>query len=121
MIQRVMIFMIVAFIAYACATSKKAVDISVGEWEYAITGTPDGDKEGTFSIVKDGDSYTGALHTEQGDTNLNKIVIENDALVCTFDYSGYTIDMTGSFVGDTFTGKISVEYNDFPMTAVRKQ
>ena len=121
MIQRTLIFMIAVFIAYGCATSKKVVDISIGEWEYVIKDTPDGDVEGTFSITKDGDNYSGALHTAQGDAPLNNVLIEDDKLVSTFDYSGYTIDMTGVFAGDTFTGKCSVEYNEFPMTAVRKK
>lgn len=121
MIQKVMIFMIAIFISYGCAVSKKAVDISIGEWEYVVIGTPDGDKEGTLSIVKDGDNYTGTLSREEGDTPLNNVVIENDELVATFDIDGYTIDITGKFVGNTFTGKVSVEYNEFPMTAVRKQ
>lgn len=121
MLQRVIIFSIVVFFAYACASSKKAVDISIGEWEYVLKNLPDGDAEGTFTITKDGDTYMGAVHGEQGSMDLENVVIENDALVCSFEYSGYTIDMTGTFVGDTFTGKCSVEYNDFPMTAVRKQ
>lgn len=121
MIQRVMIFMIAVFIAYGCATSKKVADISVGEWEYVLRDTPNGDVEGTFTITKDGDSYSGALHTAEGDAPLNNVAVENNELTSTFDYSGYTIDMTGVFSGDTFTGKCSVEYNDFPMTAVRKK
>ncbi len=121
MIQRLLVFMIAAFIAYGCATSKKVVDISVGEWEYVISDTPEGDFEGTFTITREGDNYTGALHTAQGDAPLNGVVIENDELKCTFDYAGYTIDMTGKFVGDAFTGKCSVEYNDFPMSATRKK
>ncbi|MCK5370071.1 MAG: hypothetical protein KAQ62_16030, partial [Cyclobacteriaceae bacterium] len=79
------------------------------------------DIEGTFTIAKDGDQYTGILHGEQGDLNLDNVVIEDDDLVCTFDYNGYTIDMTGNFVGDTFTGQISVDYNEFLMSAVRKK
>lgn len=116
-----LIFMIAIFIAYGCATTKKAVDISVGEWEYVLKNLPDGDATGTFTIVKEGDNYSGALHTDQGDAQLDNVVIENDELVATFEFMDYTIDMTGKFVGDAFTGKCSVEYNDFPMTAVRKK
>ena len=86
-----------------------------------LTGTPDGDATGTFTIAKDGDSYIGALHTAQGDTDLNNVVVTDGDLVCDFEFMGYTIDMTGKFAGDAFTGKCSVEYNDFPMTAVRKK
>ncbi|MCK5700965.1 MAG: hypothetical protein KAI29_07430 [Cyclobacteriaceae bacterium] len=121
MIQRVIIFMFAAFAAYACATSKKVVDISIGEWEYVIKDTPNGDIDGILTIAKDGDYYTGALHSAEGDLPLNNVAVENDKLVSTFDYSGYTVDMTGVFAGDTFTGKCSVEYNEFPMTAVRKK
>lgn len=121
MIQKGLIFMIAIFIAYGCATSKKAVDISLGEWEYVLKNLPDGDATGTFSITKDGDNYMGALHTEQGDAQLENVAIVDGELVCTFEFMEYTIDMTGKFEGDNFTGKCSVEYNDFPMTAVRKQ
>jgi hypothetical protein len=121
MIRRILFFTVVSFIAYSCATSKKTADISVGEWEYVVADTPDGDAKGTLSILKEGDVYTGVLHSSNGDMNLENVAIENDELVATFDYSGYTIDMIGKFVGDNFTGKVSVDYNDFPMTAVRKQ
>jgi hypothetical protein len=121
MIQKVLIFTFAVFIAYGCATSKKAVDISVGEWEYVLKNLPDGDADGSFTITKEGDKFAGALHTDQGDAVLDNVVIENDELVCTFEFMEYTVDMTGKFEGDSFNGKCSVEYNDFPMTAVRKQ
>lgn len=121
MIQKVLIFTFAVFIAYGCATSKKVVDISVGEWEYVVKDLPDGDRTGSFTITKEGDQRSGTLHGEQGDAPLNNLVIENDELICTFDYGDYTINMTGKFEGSTFTGKISLDYNEFPMTAVRKQ
>lgn len=121
MIRRILLFTVASFIAYSCATSKKAIDISVGEWEYVTVGTPDGDVKGTLSIMKDGDVYTGVLHSSNGDMDLENIAIENDELVATFDYSGYTIDIVGKFVGDNFTGKVSADSNEFPMTAVRKK
>ena len=65
MIQRTLIFMIAVFIAYGCATSRKVVDISIGEWEYVVKNLPDGETEGTFIIAKDGDQYIGILHGEQ--------------------------------------------------------
>lgn len=121
MIQRLLVFTVASFIAFSCATSKKAADISVGEWEYVVANLPDGDAKGTLSIIKDGESYSGVMHSSNGELGLENLAIENDELVATFDYSGYTIDMTGLFVGDNFTGKVSVDGNDFPMTAVRKQ
>ena len=121
MVQRLLIFTIVAFIAYGCASSKKAADISLGDWQYIIRDLPDGDAEGTLRISKEGDQYMGMLIGQQGELNLDDVVIENDELVCTFKFSGYTIDMEGTFVEDTFEGSVSTEGLSFPMTAKRKQ
>ncbi len=119
--QSILIFVIAALVSYGCATSKKVTDISVGEWEYIIKDTPNGDMAGSFTISKDGDQYSGVLHGEGGDAPLNNVKVENDALSSTFDYSGYTVNLTGNFVGDNFAGKVSVEGNDFPLTGTRKK
>lgn len=121
MVQRIFIFFIAIFIGFSCASSKKAAEISIGSWDYVIKGTPDGDTEGVLIIEKEGDNYTGSLNTSQGSLPLDDVEIEDNVLTSSFNYSGYTIDMTGTFEGDAFDGKCSVEYNDFPMTAVRKK
>lgn len=120
MIQRIFIFLLVALLSYACASSKKVADASTGTWEYVIKNTPEGDLPGTMVIAKDGDSYTGYLETTQGRLELNDVVVENGNMKCNFDYMGYEILMTGLFEGNAFNGKVSVDYNDFPMTATKK-
>ncbi len=119
--QSILIFIIAGLISYGCATSKKAVDVSVGEWAYVIKETPNGDMSGTLTITKNGDQYSGVLHAEGGDAQLNNVKVEDGVLSSDFDYSGYTVSLTGKFEGNAFTGKCSVDYNDFPMTAVRKK
>ncbi len=120
MLKKILFIVGVTFIAYSCASTKKAVDISIGSWDYVIKNTPDGDTQGTFIIAKEGESYMGSLNTTQGSVALDDVTVVDKVLKCTFQYMGYTIDMTGTFEGDAFTGKCSVDYNDFPMTAVRK-
>ena len=119
--QSILLFLIAGLMSYGCTTSKKAADVSIGEWEYVVKDTPNGDASGTFTITKEGDQYSGILQGEEGDALLKNVQIENDALSSTFDYSGYTINLTGNFVGDIFTGKISVEGSDFIMTGKRKE
>lgn len=119
--QNIIIFMIIGLMSYGCATSKKVADISVGEWDYVIKDTPNGDMAGTFTISKIGDQYSGVLHGQGGDAPLNNVKVVNDALSSTFDYSGYTVSLTGNFVGDSFNGKCSVEGNEFPLTGTRKK
>lgn len=121
MIQKILMFMVAAFIAYGCASSKKVVDISIGSWDYVITETPEDDITGTFVIAKEGDNYTGSLNGSQGSTPLENITVAEQALDCYFYYQGYQVSMTGNFEGDTFTGKCSAEGYEFPMTAVRQQ
>jgi len=122
--KKVLILVVLAFVAYSCASTKKsakAVDISLGSWDYVVSNTPEGDVTGVFVLAKAGDVYSGTLNGSQGSTPLENITVTDNNLKCTFNYMGYTVEVTGLFEGDAFTGKCSVEYNDFPMKATRKQ
>ena len=121
MIPRIFIFLMAMMVAYACASTKKMADVSVGSWDYTVKGTPEGDITGTMVIAKDGDSYTGYLENSQGKIDLRDIAIEAGNINCNFDYMGYQILMTGLFEGNSFNGKVSVDYNDFMMTATKKE
>jgi len=127
--KNVLILLVLAFFAYSCASTKtaktaapaKAVDISIGSWDYKIQGTPEGDVTGVLVIAKEGEVYSGTLNTTMGSMPLENVTVTDNNLKATFNYMGYTIDMTGLFAGDALTGKVSVEYNDFPMTATRQK
>ncbi len=119
---RAFIFILAVLTAYACASTKKVAKIptAVGTWDYVVKNTPEGDLPGTFVISQNGDTFTGYMQSTQGQTDLRNMTIENDQLKCDFDFMGYTIMMTGVFAGETFDGKVSVDYNDFPMTATKR-
>ena len=122
--KKVLILVVLAFVAYSCAstkTSKKAVDIAIGSWDYVVSGTPEGDATGVMVISKEGEVYSGVLNTSQGSAPLENVTVTDNNLKCYFNYMGYNIEVTGLFTADTFTGKASVEYNDFPMTATRQK
>lgn len=70
-------------------------------------------------IAKEGDSYTGKLHTDEGTINLQNIKVEDNKLNCTFSVQGYELEMSGTFEGDNFNGEVGVDYKTFKMTASR--
>lgn len=120
--QKIALFVIAAFIAYGCASSKKVAHISIGTWDYVVKDLPDGDATGTFTITKEGDKFVGSMIMRDGSTQSMKgLSIVDDNLTCTVEYSGYEIDTQGKFEGSTFTGSISAEGYEFPMTAVKKE
>jgi hypothetical protein len=121
MTQRLIIFLMAALVAYACATSKKVADISVGTWDYVVKNTPEGDLSGIMIFARDGDTYTGYMENSQGRVDFKDVVIENGQINCNFDYNGYTVLMSGLFEANAFNGKVSVDYNDFLMTATKRE
>ncbi len=110
---------LMALTVFSCATTKN-LESAVGTWDYLLKGTPNGDVTGYFTIVKDVDKYTGVIYSDQGSNQLNNITIEKDDLRCEFNYQGYSIVMQGSFEGKDFNGKMTVDYNDFPLTATKR-
>ena len=119
--QKIFVFVIAAFIAYGCASTKKVVDISIGTWDYVITETPQGDLEGNFVIAKEGDNYTGSLNSEQGSIPLEDVKVVESQLSATFDFQGYEVIMSGTFEGASYKGNVSVDYNEFPMSATKRE
>ena len=56
----------------------------------------------------------------QGSNQLNNITIEDEVLQCNFNYQGYKVEMQGTFEGTALEGKMTVDYNDFPLTATKR-
>lgn len=112
---------VITLVAFSCAPSRKAADISVGSWNYTVTGTPNGDVSGYFMITKEGVNYTGSINSNQGSIPFKTISIADRNLSATFDYSGYAARMNGTFQGNAFAGNVTVDNNDFPITASRRE
>ena len=107
--------------AGGCATLDEAPDPLVGTWDHLIENLPQGNPNGSFSITKEEGVYSGLLHGDNGDFELNDIEVGGNELTNSyFITQGYTVYMTGIFEDDGFTGKIETEGNEFRMTAVRK-
>ena len=60
--------------------------------------------------------------SEWGDLPIDDLVIEENNLTATYDFQGNLVDFKGTFEGNTFKGlSTSIDGNEFPMEAVRKQ
>ena len=104
-----------------CAGTKTSKEAAyLGDWEYLVEGTPNGDVMGVMNITKEGDTYVGKLTSDMREILLNDLSIVEDKLSANFDIQGMTLVMDGTFEGPKFTGTIGVDYNSFPMTATKK-
>lgn len=104
-----------------CAGTKASKeDAYLGDWEYLVEGTPNGDVTGVMNISKEDDAFVGKLMSDMGEIGLNDLAIVENKLSANFDIQGMTLDMDGTFDGPKFTGTIGVDYNTFPMTATKK-
>lgn len=103
-----------------CATTKLQVDPVVGVWNHEIKNLPRGEPIGSFELSKNGDGYTGSITSPRGTSEITNIEVSGNSLQSGyFEAEGYNIEISGAFEGDTFTGKISTQGYDFPMTATR--
>ena len=116
-----LLLMIIAMMAMttACKGTKKMAYTPAGTWDYKVANTPQGDVTGKLIITKDGDSYKATLEGSVGTIELDDVEIMDNKLTAKMDYQGYTLDVTGTFEGETYKGEVGLDYNTFPMTATR--
>ena len=112
--------LVIGALITACKTSQSTASRYVGEWHYTF------EMEGTeyaayMTINNVEDGYTGSLISDLGSVDLDDLIIEEDKLTASFDIQGYVLDLKGSFDGEAFHGSTSIDDNEFPMEAVRKQ
>lgn len=122
MISKIVYSFIAVCLLSACETLQTQVDPTLGDWDYVIENLPRGEPEGTFTIAKDGEGYTGTLRRKGGDgVALDDIVIAGNLLESSrFQAQGNTVVMSGAFEGESFEGTLSVRGRTFPISAVKK-
>ncbi len=102
-----------------CATTKTTASKYVGNWDYVVRNLPDGDVNGIMTISQEGDEFKGDIKSDDGSISINMedLKIEVNKLTSYFYYEGMKINMSGDFDGPDFTGSITVDYNEFPISA----
>ena len=106
-------------LATACKGTKKMAYTPAGTWDYKVADTPQGDVTGQLIVAKEGDNYKATLKGAVGTIELDDVEIVDNKLSATMDYQGYTLDVSGTFEGESFTGEVGMQSNSFPMTATR--
>ena len=92
----------------------------IGTWSFTVTGTPDGDTKGDMIISQSGNVLKGTISSGGGQSEIKDLKIVNNVLTGLFDYNGMSINMTGTFNGNSYEGKVEAQGYAFPMTATKK-
>ncbi len=96
----------------------------VGNWDYKITGTPQGDYSGVLTVAKkDKKDYSAVMKSDAGDLKFTQFKFESKTKKSSgeFDYQGMTVSFDSSVKENEMTGSVSVQGMNFPFTATRKK
>ncbi len=118
------IYLFLVLVLASCATVKtKQVTVTpVGDWDYTITGTPNGDYAGVLSIVEKESVLAAAMKTNEGELAFNNMSFDKATNIVTgnFNYQGTDLVFNATLAGEAMTGTIAAGGYGFPFKATRK-
>jgi hypothetical protein len=118
------IYLLFVIALASCATVKtKQVAITpVGDWDYAITGTPNGDYSGVLVITEKESILSAAMKNSEGELPFNKMSFDKatNIVTGTFSFQGMDLDFSATLAGEKMAGTISTGGYAFPFNATRK-
>ncbi len=103
----------------ACTATKKIAYSPLGNWDYTVRDTPNGDVSGTLVLSKDGEQYKGVLQSSMGSVDLENVKVEDNQLRGTFEMEGYELELIGTFAGEELEGTVGFEGYTFPLKGSR--
>jgi hypothetical protein len=93
-----------------------------GTYEVSVK-TPMGDQGGTFTVVVDGDSFSGSLNGGMGSMDVTGGTVSGNTLSWKMDMKvpmPMTLDCTATVDGDTMTGDVKAGvFGSMPLTGKR--
>jgi outer membrane receptor protein involved in Fe transport len=108
------------------AADPNAVVKAEGTWNYTIDSPQGG--EGTLTITKDGDKYSGSIFNKRfnSTTPLSSVIVNGNEISFSYDVSfggnQMTINVKGVINGDALNGNMQVgQFGTFPINATRAQ
>lgn len=92
---------------------------------YAVTTkTPMGDQSGTFTVIVDGDSFTGKLEGPMGSMDVQDGKVAGNALTWKMDMKvpmPMTLECSAMVHGDDLTGEVKAGvFGTMPLTGTRQ-
>ena len=105
----------------SCAT-KTPVWTPVGNWDYTVTDTPNGDGYGTIFITEENSTLKAVLRSpEYGDSDITNLTISEGQLKGDLSLAGLDMMISGTFEGEVLTGAVDAgQYGLFPLNATRQ-
>lgn len=120
-----LIFAFVALIIVSCTSTKTTTVVitPAGNWDYVITGTPEGDFSGVMSIVSENALYSAKMTASGSEITIYKFSWDEPSKKVggEFNYSNYTVLFDAAVAGEEMVGSMSVEGMNFPFKATRKK
>ncbi len=109
----------------SCATTKTAsVQINpTGNWDYSITGTPEGDFGGLMTVGRSSDAFTAKMIANGAELPLENFTYNEATKKVSglLYYSGTPVSLDALLNGEEMTGLMSAEGMNFPFKATRKK
>ena len=118
------VFVFLVLVLASCATvkTKQVVITPAGDWDYTITGTPNGDYAGILSVGEKENVFTAAMKSNDGDLPFTNVNFDKATNIITgnFTYQGTELVFSATLAGETLTGAVSAGGYGFPFKATRK-
>lgn len=112
------------FLLSSCASTKASkTPTPAGNWDYTITGTPEGDFAGVMTISIVDKIYSAKMVTSAGEITIDKFLYnkETKKMSGEFYYSGTLVLFDAVLVVDQIDGGMSAGGMSFPFKATRKK
>jgi hypothetical protein len=121
-----LLFVLAAFLIVSCATTKtsKVAEVTpAGDWDYKITGTPEGDFSGIMNVTNANDVYAAKFNANGNEMAFEKFSYNKETKKVSgeFYYSGTSVLFDALLNGDEMTGDMSAGGMSFPFKATRKK
>jgi hypothetical protein len=122
--KKLFVFVIAVIVLTSCATTKTSKVVTpAGNWDYSITGTPEGDFFGALVITSQDKIFTAKMNARGNELAFNKFTWDaaTKKVGGEFNYSGYTVYFDATVAGEEMAGTMSAEDATFPFKATRKK
>jgi hypothetical protein len=111
-------FFLFAFVATSCATLSPA-----GNWNFAITGTPQGDFTGSMEVTKKDAGYAAKLKIADTEAVFERFTFDKKTAKSTgtFYYQSMGVNFDAAVAKEAMDGTVSVQGMSFPFKASRQK
>jgi hypothetical protein len=120
--MKTIFILLLSLTVVSCASTKLAI-VPVGQWDYTVKGTPNGDFAGVLIVSLNGEKYSAALKGQTGDITFDDTQYDKKLkkLTGTFYFQSNPIYFETIIEGDTMKGTVSAGGESWPFNATRKK